>query len=157
MELWDCLVGYGSSPRERAQFAAHLWANTTAGAWLELAYSLRGQFADHYRGDDAGGFPGWHAVGGAILGFGGGDTASQLQQWWLNNPVLPAVAEALRGAIPDRHPVGLKIFFGGDDVAEVRVNGEPSERASRALAALPWPRLEPAGFVRSYLVLLHTE
>jgi hypothetical protein len=156
--LWDCVTGYGATPASRAQFAAGLWAQTTAVALLELKYSRRGQFADHYRGNDAGGFPGWHSIAGAIMGFGKGDSASKLQQWWLGNPILPTLAHALSDSMSEQDcPYGLKILFGGDNVAEVRVNGEQHEGASVALARLPWPRLDPAGFVRSYVLVLHRD
>jgi hypothetical protein len=89
VELWDCLSGLGSTAVERARFAARLWAQTTAGVLLELKYSQRGEFADHYHGSDSGGFSGWHVIAGAIVGFGNGDSAQDLQQWWLHNPVLP--------------------------------------------------------------------
>lgn len=158
IELWDCVAGIGISHSDRARFAAHLWGQTTAGALLELKYSLQGEFADHYHGADTGGFSGWHAIAGAIIGFGNGEAPVKLQQWWLSNPVLPILARALDESLTEEEaPFGLKILFGGDGVAEVRVNGERNEAASSALASLPWPRLEPAGFVRSYVILLHRE
>ena len=49
--LWDCVCGFGATPAEKARSAAHLWAQTTAGALLELKYSRRGEFADHFRGN----------------------------------------------------------------------------------------------------------
>jgi len=158
IELWDCVAGLGSTHLDRARFAAHLWSQTTAGALLELKYSLRGEFADHYHGGDPGGFSGWHAIAGALVGFGEGETPSRLQRWWLDNPVLPTLAGALDDSLPSENaPFGIKILFGGDGVAEVRVGGERHEIASSALAALPWPRLEPTGFVRSYVIVLHRE
>jgi len=157
-ELWDCVAGLGATPADRARFAAGLWGQTTAGALLELKYSLRGQFADHYRGDDAGGFTGWHAIAGAIIGFGKGDSPHRLQQWWLDNPVLPTLARALQASMSEQGgPYGVKILFGGDGVAEVRVDGEQHAAASAALAGLPWPRLDPPGFVRSYVIVLHRD
>jgi hypothetical protein len=156
--LWDCVTGYGATPANRSQSAAGLWAQTTACTWLELKYSQRGQFADHYRGNEAGGFSGWHSIAGAIMGFGMGDSADKLQQWWLDNPVLPTLARALNDCMTEQDcPYGLKILFGGDCVVEVRVNGEHHEAASAALASLPWPRLDPPGFVRSYVLVLHRD
>jgi len=97
-------------------------------------------------------------IAGAITGFGSGASPSALQQWWLENPVLPALARALGDSLNEQDaPYGLKILFGGDGVAEVRVNGEQHDAASSALASLPWPRLNPPGFVRSYLLVLHRE
>ncbi len=158
IELWDCVAGLGATHLDRARFAARLWGQTTAGALLELKYSLRGEFADHYHAGDTGGFSGWHSIAGAIVGFGKGESPSKLQQWWLDNPVLPTLARALNDSLLEQDaPFGLKILFGGDGVAEVRVSGERHDIASSALASLPWPRLEPAGFVRSYLIVLHRE
>ena len=156
--LWDCVVGFGPTPADRARFAAHLWSQTTAGALLELKYSLRGEFAGHYRGDDPGGFSGWHIICGSIMGFGEGDSPSKLQQWWLDNSVLPSIARALDDSLSEQGcPHGLKIFLGGDGVAEVRLNGEQHDAASAALANLDWPRLDPPGFVRSYVLVLHRD
>jgi hypothetical protein len=158
IELWDCVSGYGATPTARARFAADLWAQTTAVALLEVKYSKKGEFADHYRGRDAGAFSGWHAIAGGIVGFGKGDSPYQLQRWWSQNPILPTLAGALRDSIREEDcPCGLKILFGGDCVAEVRVNGELHETASAALATLPWPRLDPPGFVRSYVLVLHRD
>jgi hypothetical protein len=156
--LWDCVTGSGATETARARFAAHLWAQTTAGVLLELKYSLRGEFADHYRGNDPDGFQGWHAICGAIMGYGEGESATQLQQWWLKNPILPTLSQALNDSLDENvAPYGIKIFFGGADVAEVRVNGERHDGASAALSELDWPRLQPLGFVRSYVVVLHRE
>ncbi len=158
IELWDCVAGLGATHLDRARFAARLWGQTTAGALLELKYSRRGEFADHYHSSDVGGLSGWHAIAGAIVGFGQGASPSKLQQWWLSNPVLPTLAGALNDSLPEPDaPFGLKIFFGGDGVAEVRVDGDRHDAASFALCALPWPRLQPPGFVRSYVIALHRE
>lgn len=157
-ELWDCVAGYGATPAARAAAAGRLWAQTTGAAVLELKYSRTGQFADHYRGHDLGGLFGWHTIHGGIVGFGLGDTPGRLQKWWLSNPVLPALSRPLEGSLHERDcPAGLKIMFGGESVAEVRVNGVQHDAASAALAALPWPRLHPAGFARSYVLVLHPD
>lgn len=72
--------------------------------------------------------------------------------------MLPAIAPALDGSLEEEAgPHGLKILFGGDDVAEVRLDGQYHEAASRALLELPWPRLKPMAFVRSYVLVLHRE
>jgi hypothetical protein len=156
--LWDCVSGFGATAEARARFAAGLWAQTGGAACLELALSLRGDFADHYRGSEPGGFTNWHVIMGAIIGFGASDSASALQNWWLTHPVLPALARVLSCDLNEqRGPHGLKILFGGNRVAEVRLDGERHDGASRALASLAWPTLEPAAFVRSFVVLLHPE
>jgi hypothetical protein len=157
-QLWDCVVGFGATPVERAESAAHLWSQTTAGALLEFKYSLRGEFADHYRGTEPEGFRGWHVICGPILGYGQGDSAEQLQRWWLENPMLPALSRVLNDSLDECScPHGIKILFGGDGVAEVRLNGERHEAGSATLADFPWPRLEPPSFVRSYLIVLHRD
>jgi len=156
--IWDCVGGFGSTEAERAGFAARLWSLTTAVTVLELKYSGRGDFADHYRGSEPDGFTGWHAIAGAIIGFGADASATALQQWWVANPPLPAIARALVGSLnDDSGPYGLKILFGGEGVGEVRVNGEAHDGASRAVAALPWPRLQPPAFVRSFVILVHRD
>jgi len=158
VQLWDCVSGFGAAPSDLALSAAHIWCQTTAAAILELKYSRRGEFASHYHGDDPNGLRGWHVIAGAILGYGQGDSADQLQQWWLEYPVLPALSPALHDALAEGAcPRGFKLLFGGDDVAEVRLDGERHEVASAALANLPWPRLKLPGFVRSYVVVLHDE
>lgn len=156
--LWDCVCGLGDTDVSRAQCAAAIWAQTTAGVLLELKYSRKGRFADHYLGTDECGFSGWHCIAGAILGYGTGGSGERLQQWWLANPILPTLAKALIGSLNEQNcPYGIKILFGGDDIAEVRVNGECHEAAARALEALNWPRLKPVGFARSYVLILHPD
>jgi hypothetical protein len=156
--LWDCVSGFGQTPLDRARIAAHIWSQTTAPALLELKYSKRGEFADHYHGHEANGFHGWHVIAGAVLGFGHGESAENLQKWWLKNSVLPTLSTALSDSLGEQScPHGIKILFGGNDLAEVRVDGECHEDASLALRNLPWPRLTPIGFVRSYVVVLHRE
>ena len=156
--LWDCVAEFGVTAGERARNAAHLWAQTTAPALLEFKYSQRGEFADHYHGHEKDGFAGWHVICGAIMGFGHSESPQRLQDWWLKNPLLPRLAATLEGSVDEgRCPHGIKILFGGDGIAEVRLDGERHERASAILASLDWPRLQPAGFVRSYVVVLHRE
>lgn len=156
--FWDCVVGYGSTPESRARSAAYLWANTTGTALFELKYSRRGEFADHYRGVSPDGLPSWHVIHGSIIGFGRGDSADRLQEWWLQHPLLPALAPALSQSLDETAaPHGIKILFGGGGLAEVMVNGEAHEAASLMLANLPWPRLQRPGFVRSYVVVLHRD
>lgn len=156
--LWDCVSGFGATLEDKAKFAAYLWANTTAGVFLELKYSLRGEFADHYRGDQADGFCGWHVICGNVIGFGNEDSAKQLQQWYFYNPVLPVLSRLLSDSLSENEcPHGIKILFGGNGVAEVRVNGETHEEASEALENLAWPRLQPPSFIRTYVLVIHRE
>lgn len=157
-QLWDCVTGYGPTLEDKAKSAAYLWSQTTAGALLEFKYSGRGEFADHYHGNEPDGFQGWHVLCGAIVGFGHGDSPDILQQWYLKNPILPCLSLALSESLTEQTcPHGIKIFMGGDGIAEVRLDGERHEVASEALVNLDWPRLDPLGFIRSYLLVLHRE
>jgi hypothetical protein len=157
-QLWDCVSGFGATQVDKARSAAYLWSRTTAGAMFELKYSRRGEFADHYRGAEPGGLRGWHVICGAIAGFGKGDSADRLVEWWIENPVLPALSLALSDSIDEPAcPHGLKILFGGDRIAEVRLDGERHEAASVILENLAWPTLQPPGFARSYVLVLHRD
>lgn len=156
--LWDCVNGFGSTPEDRVATAARVWARTTAGALLELKYSRRGEYADHYRGHEPGGFPGWHAIHSAVLGYGRGDSAERLQQWCQQQHLLAGLAGVLGDEVVQGDgPHGIKLFFGGAGIAEVRLDGDVHDAASQWLADLDWPRLEPAGFVRTFIVLVHPE
>jgi len=154
--LWDNVAGFGSSLAEKAGTAAQLWAQTTAAAFLEWKYSRRGEFATHYRGSDPEGFKGWHAIGSAVLPYGGRD--DRLLQWYVNNPVLPALSQVMSESIDERRcPHGVKIFLGGKGIAEVQLDGEIHEAASAALAKLAWPRVEPIVYLRCYVLVLHRD
>ncbi len=156
--LWDCVCGFGASSAEQARNAAYLWSQTSAAALFEFKYSRRGDFAPHYRGTDPGGFEGWHVISGPVMGYGRGDSADRLQQWYLSNSVLPALSRVMSDSIDDStSPHGVKIFLGGNGIAEVRLDGEIHDSATEALAKQPWPRLEPPGFLRSYVLVLHRD
>ena len=155
--LWDCVSGFGETVEDRAATACHIWTNTTALALLEWKYSRAGEYADHFRGDEPQGLTGWHCICSSVLGFGHGDSGQRLQDWWLQNQtVLPRLSSALAD-LADARPHGIKIFFGGCDIAEVRVDGLVHENASEALRSLDWPRLEVPGFLRVYVIALHRE
>lgn len=152
----DCVVGIGTTPVEMAEAAARLWVATTATAVLELSLSGTGEFADHYRADDNEGFAGWHAIAGSMIGYGHGDSPQVLQEWLLAHPPLPLIASAIRPALAgSAGPHGVKLIFGGDDIAEVRLDGIVHEGASTVFRKLPWPRLTPLGFVRTFFLLAH--
>jgi hypothetical protein len=156
--LWDCVTGFGETDEDIGRTAAHIWGSTTAPALFELQYSRRGEFADHYRGYESEGFSGWHSITGNIIGYGDEGHASHLQTWWINNPFLPTISLAVEPSLDEMTaPHGLKIFFGGNDIAEVRLNGNRHEGASQALLDLDWPRLTPPAFVRSYIIVIHRE
>lgn len=152
--LWDCAAGLGKTEQERLENAVGMWATTTAATVVELL-DRRGEHGDHYAPDRPGGVPGWHVVQGPACVFGFGNEA--LAEWLGGNHVLPALAPRL---LPELgHPLlnGVKLFLGGragEDVAEVRVNGEVSEPASAALRELDWPRGERLAWARLYVLLL---
>ena len=148
--VWDCAAGLGQTEEEKLANAVKMWATTTAATLIELQQG-RGEHGDHYR---PGELPGWHAVQGpaAVFGFG----SERLAQWLAENQPLPALAPALRAELTGPHLNGVKLFLGGragDDVAEVRVNGEVAEAASAALRALDWPRGERLCWARLFVLL----
>lgn len=148
--VWDCSAGLGKTEEEKLDNAVRMWATTTAAALVELR-ERRGEYADHA---DHAELPGWHAVQGpaAVFGFGN----ERLAGWLAEHRVLPALAPALLPDLAGRQLNGVKLFLGGksgDDVAEVRVNGEVSEAASAALRALDWPRGERLCWARLFVLL----
>jgi len=157
VRLWDCVSGFGETVADWAETAAHIWSNTTALALLELKYSRRGEYADHFHGDEPQGLTGWHCICSSVLGYGVGESGQLLQDWWLqNHTVLPGLASALDD-LTDSGPHGIKILFGANDIAEVRVDGHHHEKASEALRSLDWPRLPDPGFLRVYVIAMHRE
>ncbi len=154
VRLLDCAVGFGDSLSEQVRNCAHLWAATTGGCILELKYSRTGEFASHYDTKDPEGLVGWHAVCSDLIGYGTGDSAKKLQEWWVESKkVLPTLAPTLQAMSDSPH--GIKIFLGGEDTAEVRVDGEYHESASQALAEMDWPRNDLSGFLRVYVIAIH--
>lgn len=157
----DCVVGFGTSGSEVARTAAQIWVSTTGRAVLELLYSRRGEFADHLHATDPAGFPGWHAIIGPTLGYGDDvATAEQLREWLIEQMtqgLLPGLARVIGADLAQHAPHSLKLFLGGDSVAEVRLDGDVHEEASRWLGGLDWPRLDPFPIVRTYVILVHPE
>ncbi len=85
-----------------------------------------------------------------------GFRSGPLGDWVAEHRLLPTVADAVLPYLTDPALNGVKFFFGGregDEVAEVRVNGEPVAAASAALRALPWPRGERLAWVRCFVLL----
>ncbi|MER5639269.1 DUF6348 family protein [Kitasatospora sp. NPDC002227] len=148
--VWDCTAGLGKTEEEKLDSAVRMWATTTASAVVELT-ERRGAHGDHYRPEA---LPGWHAVQGpaAVFGFG----SERLAGWLADHQVLPDLAAALGPELTGPEINGVKLFLGGrtgEDVAEVRVNGEVAEAASAALRALPWPRGERLCWARLFVLL----
>lgn len=151
--VWDCASGLGRTEEQRLENGVRMWRTTTASAVVELL-EQRGLHGDHYPPGAAAGAPGWHTVQGpaCVFGFRNGP----LSDWVEGNHLLPAVAEHVLPRLDGRALHGVRIFFGGragDEVAEVRVNGEPVPAASAALRALPWPRDQHLAWARGFLLL----
>lgn len=156
VSFWDCVSATGDSLQEMAELAAHRWVQTTAAAVCELSFSRRGKYADHYFGKDAEGFTGWHSICGGLLPSGESTDLARLPEWWQQSSPLPALAESLSDSITEEAaPHGIKIYFGLDDLAEVRLNGEVHEAASETLRSLNWPRVRAT--LRTYLILIHRD
>ncbi|MFG2073085.1 DUF6348 family protein [Nonomuraea maritima] len=158
--ITDRTAGYGDTAEQAAERAVRTWLDTTAAALLELLLQ-DGTRAAHLAPDDPDGFPGRHAVHGGIAGWGTGDDHDAVQRWAVRHALLPYLAPALKGAVGHEPLVGLKAFFGGGEsgeVAEVRVGGVHHAGASRALAALDWPR-PGAGvsYARTFVLLVRPD
>jgi hypothetical protein len=158
--ITDCVAGYGATPADAVDRAIQTWLDTTGSAMLEVLVQ-DGSFAAHFGPDDADGFPGWHAVHGAITGWGTGDDHDAVQRWAVQHALLPHLAPALKGTFDHGRLIGVKAFFGGGEggeTAEIRVNGDHHAAGSRALADLDWPR--PAAgvsYARTFVLLIHDE
>jgi hypothetical protein len=154
---------WGDEDAERLAHGVLIWGQTTAPALLEVL-ARDGTFAAHLHSGDAGGVPGWHVVHGPWLGWGSGDegaeAAAEIQSWAVDNPPLPALAQAIVQEIDRPELSGVKIFFGStgtDPIAEVRVDGAVSDPASDLLFELEWPQFPHLAVVRSFVVLVHEE
>ncbi|GAA1982373.1 DUF6348 family protein [Kitasatospora viridis] len=148
--VWDCTAGLGTTETEKLESAVRMWAATTAATVVELM-DHQGRYGDHRRLPE---LPGWHAVQGPATVFG--FQSARLTDWLGGRELLPELAAALAPELTDPRLNGVKLFFGGragDEVAEVRVNGEVSPAASAALAALDWPRAERFCWARLFVLL----
>jgi len=157
--IWDCTAGRGQDLQESLRNAVMIWSKTTAPVALEALIG-DSRLADHYRGNEAAGFVGWHAIHGPVLAWGVGSHEQELQKWVLDNPLLPQLREGILPALDRPRFNGIKCLFGSSsngDVAEVRVNGQIAADASAHLLSISWPRFEKATFVRTFVLLLHPE
>ena len=151
--VWDCTAGLGRTEEERLTNAVRMWRTPTASAMVELL-EWRGLHGDHYAPGAVGGVPGWHAVQGPACVFG--FESGPLGDWLAENQLLPTVTDQVVPRLRDPVVNGVRFFFGGrsgDEVAEVRVNGEPAPDASAALRRLPWPRGERLAWARCFVLL----
>lgn len=153
--VWDCIAGGQAEDEDAATLAARLWSRTTAPVLLELR-SQREDLATNSLGDPLLGLAGWHSVHGPIVAYGTGD-ATPLQQWLLENPVIPRLGETLRKALPSRGPHGVKFILGDFDepLAEVRVDGARNDACSEALLAFPWPRTRSGSAARFFVLFVN--
>lgn len=157
LRLWDCVSGFGKTIADCASTAAKIWSSTSAPALLELKYSRSGHFAGHFHGHEPEGLMGWHCICGSVMGYGLEGSGAALQDWWISRQtVLPAISASLSD-LADGIPHAIKIFFGGLDIAEVRVDGYIHEHATSILLSLDWPRMESVGFLRVFVIALHRE
>jgi len=151
--VWDCAAGLGRTEEERLENAVRMWRTTTASAVVELL-ERRGVHGDHYPPGAPGGMAGWHTVQGpaCVFGFHSGP----LGDWVAENQLLSAIADQIRPQLREPALNGVRFFFGGrsgDEVAEVRVNGESVPDASAALRGLSWPRGERLSWARCFVLL----
>jgi hypothetical protein len=151
--VWDCTAGLGRTEEERLQNAVRMWRTTTASAVVELL-ERRGLHGDHFPPGAPGGVAGWHAVQGPACVFG--FESEPLGDWVAEHQLISAVAGEVSPWLTDPAVNGVRFFFGGrsgDEVAELRVNGEPVPAASAALRGMPWPRGERLAWARCFVLL----
>jgi Family of unknown function (DUF6348) len=150
----DCINGIGS-PHEAAAMMIRIWRETS-GACLAEMLTRRGEFASHVDGSDSVGLPGWHSVVSKVLAYGPDPTSNDtLQGALVHRDVLREIAPQLVPALDRPAHNGIKVFYQRTPTsatAEVRVNGQPHQAASRALAALPWPEVTAPAIARFYAV-----
>lgn len=154
----DCVQGLGT-PAEAAQMAVDIWRETAGACLLELL-TRHGHYADHRTGDDPDGIRGWHTVASGVIAYGQDESASrQLRTAMIDNRVMPSLTSVLVPRFQPHHINGVKFLLsrGADQslTTEVRINGFPDDRATRALAALPWPTLSAGAVARFYAVAMH--
>jgi hypothetical protein len=151
--LWDCSAGLGKTEAEKLDNAVRMWATTTVATVMELLDG-HGRYGDTFGPGRPGGVPDRHTVQGPACVFGFG--SESLAEWLGGHHLLPALAERLEPELSHPQLNGVKLFLGGragDDIAEVRVNGEISEGASSALRSLDWPRGERLAWARLFVLL----
>ena len=151
--IWDCAVGFGTTPDEIADRVVETWATCTVPVILEVL-TRKGEYADHLAPGDPSGMRRWHCIHGPVIGFGHGDGPQVMQRWVLEHPLLPALDGVVADALERPWFNGVKFLFGAT-VAEVRINGVWDPLASDALDELDWPRLDPPAFARCFVLAVH--
>jgi hypothetical protein len=157
LSIVDCAHGLASDPEEAIRQAVAVWAETTASVVLEFV-SRRGTFAGHYGSDTPGGFPGWYAIIGSIIGWGHGASVDAKQRWVVDTSPWTALAPVIATGLDRTHFNGVRIFIGqgGDfEACEVKINGIRHESSTAALAAMNWPRTERMTTAKAFLLLVH--
>lgn len=155
--VWDCVVGSGKTQKAALERAAQTWVGTTVPPLLEML-TQRQTFATNLAAGDPEGLPGFRVIHGPVMTWGVGDVDA-LQQWVVDHPVLPVLAQAL---VP-RLGSGLnaiKLIFGGpsgEETAEVTVNGVVQPEPSAALLAVGWPRFAESSYARMFVLALRSD
>ncbi len=141
--------------------ALRIWGETSGACFLEMATGGQGEFADHLRDGDSAALPGWHTISSGVLSYGRDPDGNQvLQRALLDHEVLRTLAAQIRPALDRPQLNGIKVFVcrTPDSITtEVRINGEPAEEASAAMAALSWPALTETAMARFYAVAVHPD
>jgi hypothetical protein len=141
------------------QQAIRMMMATTAAAVFELL-NQRGEDAAHFAPTDPQGFPGWHMIGGTVIGWGVGEEVSAIRDWMAGTTPWNALAPVIEPGLDREALNGIKFYIAGSrdwETAEVRINGRRHDPASLALSALDWPRPEVLTSARTYTLLLHRE
>ena len=154
----DCVTGMARDVEAAIQQAIHMWMTTTAAAGFELL-NQRGEDAAHFDPNDPQGFPGWHMIGGTVLGWGLSDE-SAIGDWMAAVAPWNALASVIEPGLDRPMLNGIKFYLAsseGFEAAEVRINGLRHDPSSMALAHMDWPRTQTLTAARTYTVLLHRD
>ena len=151
--VWDCTSGIGLTDELCATDAFEGWRRTS---WTTVREWFDPNDRRTYHSDD---IPGWHAMCSDFIGRGQGDGAEYdaLKSWLRAHGPLSAVANEIAAELSGDAVVhGIKFMAGNNGagrLAEVRIDGDRSERATRALDNLGWVTPSQPGFIRCYALL----
>lgn len=155
----DCVTGVGDDERAAVEQALQIWMATTAPTVFELLAQTR-EHASHFGPDDPQGFPGWHMIGGAIVGWASGEETFEIRDWMAAATPWHELAAIVDPDLDRPALNGIKIYVAGSpdfETAEVRLNGRRHDAASSALQQMAWPRPAALGSARTYCLLVHRE